>query len=68
MKILLLTKWTLPFALVAAIQELKYELPLEWAEFMEVAWKAHTRKYKEVPKSISITFSEINDWPKTLFE
>lgn len=47
-------------------RELNYELPLEWAEYMEDAWKAHIRKYKDVPKTITEVFEEINGWLKKL--
>ncbi len=48
-------------------RNLKHGLNLEWAEFMEDSWKAHIRKYKDVPKSISEVFSDINDWLITIF-
>lgn len=44
------------------VRGLSNELPLEWADYMSDSWKAHNRKYRDVPKSIHEVFEHINEW------
>jgi len=43
-------------------KEVDFYLDENWAEFMDIAWRKHSKVYSDLPNDIKTVFLDINDW------
>lgn len=43
-------------------RKVDFYLETDWCEFMDIAWRGHSKTYSDIPNDIKQVFFEINDW------